>query len=162
MWCQKENTQVCKMIRIIWTELKIWLRCFRCVPVLDSIHSPTGERVAQSSVYDSGISHHSEEDQSSSLSSSLSSLEMTDERTEIILAATFLLIVVLSFVAWVHFKKMNMAWILNVATNTDKVMYITFNSHHLNLQQNWGFSQNQTQQKTEFKFANWHILFLDL
>ena len=72
----------------------------RCVPVLDSIHSPSGERVAQSSVYDSGISHHSEEDQSSSsLSSSLSSLEMTDERTEIILAATFLLIVVLSFVA---------------------------------------------------------------
>ena len=70
---------------------------FRCVPVLDSIHSSSGERVAQSSVYDSG-SLHSEEDQSSS-SSSLSSLEMTDERTEIILAATFLLIVVLSFIA---------------------------------------------------------------
>ena len=69
---------------------------FRCVPVLDSIHSSSGERVAQSSVYDSG-SLHSEEDQSSS--SSLSSLEMTDERTEIILAATFLLIVVLSFIA---------------------------------------------------------------
>ena len=67
---------------------------FRCVPVLDSIHSSSGERVAQSSVYDSG-SPHSEEDQSSSLSS----LEMTDERTEIILAATFLLIVVLSFIA---------------------------------------------------------------
>ena len=69
---------------------------FRCVPVLDSIHSSSGERVAQSSVYDSG-NLHSEEDQSSS--SSLSSLEMTDERTEIILAATFLLIVVLSFIA---------------------------------------------------------------
>ena len=67
----------------------------RCVPVLDSIHSSSGERVAQSSVYDSG-SPHSEEDRSSS---SLSSLEMTDERTEIILAATFLLIVVLSFIA---------------------------------------------------------------
>ena len=67
---------------------------FRCVPVLDSIHSSSGERVAQSSVYDSG-SPDSEDDQSSSLSS----LEMTDERTEIILAATFLLIVVLSFIA---------------------------------------------------------------
>ena len=65
---------------------------FRCVPVLDSIHSSSGERVAQSSVYDFG-NHHSEEDRSSS------SLEMTDERTEIILAATFLLIVVLSFIA---------------------------------------------------------------
>ena len=71
-------------------------QCGRCVPVLDSLHSTSGERAALSSVYESGR-HPAEEARSSS--SSLSSLEMNDERTEIILAATFLLIVVLSFIA---------------------------------------------------------------
>ena len=62
--------------------------------MLESYHSE--ERLAPSSLYDSHLSADdvASDDQSPSLS-----LDATDERTEIILAATFLLIVVLAFLA---------------------------------------------------------------
>ena len=60
--------------------------------MLESYHSE--ERLAPSSLYDSHLSGDdvASDDQSPSL-------DATDERTEIILAATFLLIVVLAFLA---------------------------------------------------------------
>ena len=61
--------------------------------MLESYHSE--ERLAPSSLYDQQLSDddvEGEDHQSPSL-------EVTDERTEIILAATFLLIVVLAFIA---------------------------------------------------------------
>ena len=74
---------------------------YRCVPVLESLAPApvSGERVAPSSLYDHNDSGSDLTDDDSL--SSLSSLEatITDERTEIILAATFLLIVILSFMA---------------------------------------------------------------
>ena len=73
---------------------------YRCVPVLESLAPApvSGERVAPSSLYDHNDSDLTDDDDTMS---SLSSLEatITDERTEIILAATFLLIVILSFMA---------------------------------------------------------------
>ena len=73
---------------------------YRCVPVLESLAPApvSGERVAPSSLYDH---NDSGSDLTDDTMSSLSSLEatITDERTEIILAATFLLIVILSFMA---------------------------------------------------------------
>ena len=53
------------------------------------------ERPAPSSLYDQHLGPETESEQGLS-----SSLEVTDERTEIILAATFLLIVVLAFLAY--------------------------------------------------------------
>ena len=75
---------------------------YRCVPVLESLAPApvSGERVAPSSLYDHNDSGSDLTDDDDTMSS-LSSLEasITDERTEIILAATFLLIVILSFMA---------------------------------------------------------------
>ena len=62
--------------------------------MLESYHSE--ERLAPSSLYD----HHlGEEDVDREDQHQSQSLDVTDERTEIILAATFLLIVVLAFLA---------------------------------------------------------------
>ena len=62
--------------------------------MLESYHSD--ERLAPSSLYDQQL--HDDDVESEDLHQS-PSLEVTDERTEIILAATFLLIVVLAFLA---------------------------------------------------------------
>ena len=61
--------------------------------MLESYHSE--ERLAPSSLYDQQLSDDVDSDD---LYQS-QSLDVTDERTEIILAATFLLIVVLAFLA---------------------------------------------------------------
>ena len=60
--------------------------------MLESYHSE--ERLAPSSQYD----HHLSDDEGD-VDEQYQSLDSTDERTEIILAATFLLIVVLAFLA---------------------------------------------------------------
>ena len=62
--------------------------------MLESYHSE--ERLAPSSLYDQQLSDDDVEGEGLHQSPSL---EVTDERTEIILAATFLLIVVLAFIA---------------------------------------------------------------
>ena len=101
LWSKEENFKVrnykIKLLSLIFETV-------RCVPVLESLPSApvSGERVAPSSLYDhnDGDIDMTNDDHSSSLSSLEASI--TDERTEIILAATFLLIVVLSFMAWVH------------------------------------------------------------
>ena len=62
--------------------------------MLESYHSE--ERLAPSSLYDQQLT---DDDLDGEENYQSQSLDVTDERTEIILAATFLLIVVLAFLA---------------------------------------------------------------